>query len=50
MPRKRFESRGQKTESGDLLLQEGELGKWYEQDFVCEPFWNQDFIESTLSY
>ena len=39
---RKFESRGQKTESSDLLVTGLGIGKRYEQHFVCEICWNQE--------
>jgi hypothetical protein len=42
MSRRKFESRGQKMESGDLLVTGKGFVKRYEQHFVCELCWNQE--------
>lgn len=42
MSRRKSESRGQKTESGDLLFTGEGIVKQYEQHFVCELCCNQE--------
>ena len=42
MSRRKFESRGQKTERGESLVTREGIGKRYEQHFVCELCWSRE--------